>query len=134
MDAKTVKVRSLVERPAVYALPDMTLRRCAELLIEEDIGAALVRGPHHAEGLISERDIVRAIAEGASADTTHVFDVMTEDLVTVKPSADLLDAALAMLDAEVRHLPVVEDDVHYGMISARDALRAFAEGLGAEYD
>lgn len=134
MDAKAVKVHSLVERPAVYALPDMTLRRCAELLIEEGIGAALVRGPHHAEGLVSERDIVRALAEGASPDSTHVFDVMAEELVTVKPSDDLLDATLVMLEAEVRHLPVVEDDVHYGMISARDALRAFAEGLSAEYE
>ena len=128
MDAHSVKVHSLVHRPAVYALPDMTLRQLAVLLPENEIGAALVRGPNHAEGLVSERDIVLAIAEGAGADKTRVSDVMSEDLVTVAPSDDLLAATMTMLEAEVRHLPVVEDGVHFGMISARDALAAFADG------
>lgn len=129
MDAHSVKVHSLVHRPAVYALPDMTLRRLAVLLTENSIGAALVRGPLHAEGLVSERDIVLALAEGSDPDQTHVSDVMAEELLTVSPGDDLLDATMTMLEAEVRHLPVVEDGVHFGMISARDALAAFAEGV-----
>ncbi len=128
MDAHSVKVHSLVHRPAVYALPDMTLRQLALLLTENEIGAALVRGPSHAEGLVSERDIVLAIADGSDPDTTRVSDVMAEELVTIAPKDDLLAATLAMLEAEVRHLPVVEDGVHFGMISARDALAALVEG------
>lgn len=128
MDTHSIKVHALVHRPAVYALPDMTLRQLSVLLTENEIGAALVRGPRHAEGLISERDIVLAIADGAGVDKTRVSDVMSEELVTVSPGDDLLAATMTMLEAEVRHLPVVEDGVHFGMISARDALAAFAEG------
>lgn len=124
-----VLVRSLVHRPAVYVQPDATLRRLAVLLTEEAIGAALVRGPYGAEGLVSERDVVQAVADGADPDQVRVVEVMAEELVTVAPTDHLVDAVLAMLDADVRHLPVVENGVHYGMISARDALRAFADHL-----
>jgi predicted transcriptional regulator len=117
------QVHQLVQRPTVYVHPNDTLRRVAQTFIEESIGAALVRGPHGAIGLVSERDIVRALADGANADRTHAEEVMTVDLVTVGPNDDLLDAVHRMLDAEIRHLPVVEDGVAGGMISARDALQ-----------
>ena len=122
------RVRSLVARPAVYVHADDTLRQVAEMLSEEAIGAALVRGPKgHAIGLVSERDIVRALADGASPSRTKASEIMAEELLTVAPSDELHDAIHAMLDAEVRHLPVVEGDVHFGMVSARDALRALLE-------
>ncbi|MFN8037182.1 MAG: CBS domain-containing protein [Acidimicrobiia bacterium] len=126
MDADQVRVYSLSKGPAVYARPDMNLRQLAVLLTENNIGAALVRGPHHAEGLVSERDLVRAVAEGLPLKGTRVDEIMTEDLVTVHPGDSLFEAVRTMLDAEVRHLPIVEDGVHSGVISARDALAAFA--------
>ena len=52
---------------------------------------------------------------------------MSEELVTVAPNDDVLDAAHRMLDAEVRHLPIMENGVAAGMVSARDALRALVE-------
>jgi predicted transcriptional regulator len=121
------RVQRLAQRPAVYVHTNDTLRRAASVLIEESIGAALVRGAHHAVGLISERDIIRALADGASPDRTHVEDVMAEELLTVGPNDELLDAVHRMLDGEVRHLPIMEDGVAIGMLSARDALRALAE-------
>jgi predicted transcriptional regulator len=117
------QVHQLVQRPTVYVHPNDTLRRVSQTFIEESIGAALVRGAHGAIGLVSERDIVRALAEGANADRMHAEEVMSVDLVTVGPNDDVLDAVHRMLDAEIRHLPVVEDGVAGGMISARDALQ-----------
>ena len=52
---------------------------------------------------------------------------MSEELITVAPNDDLLDAAHRMLDAEVRHLPIFENGVAAGMVSARDALRALVD-------
>jgi len=126
--AGNAKVRSLVTRPAVYVHPDDTLRKVAETLSEEAIGAVLVRGPNGAEGLVSERDVVRALAEGSDPDQERALDVMADELVTVDPNDDLVAAAHLMVDAEIRHLPVVEDGVAFGMISARDALRALTDG------
>jgi predicted transcriptional regulator len=111
----------------VYVHPNDTLRRLAETFVEESIGAALVRGPHGAIGLVSERDVVAAIAEGSDPSRTRVDEIMNEDVITIAPNDDLLDAAHEMLDAEVRHLPIVEDGVVGGMISARDALRALVD-------
>jgi predicted transcriptional regulator len=125
------QVHQLVQRPTVYVHPNDTLRRVAQTFIEESIGAALVRGPHHALGLVSERDIVRAIADGANADRMHAEEIMTEDLVTVGPNDDVIDAVHRMLDAEIRHLPVVEDGVAGGMISARDALQMLVAERGS---
>jgi len=121
------RAQALVTRPVVYVHPNDTLRRLAETLVEESIGAALVRGPHGAIGLVSERDIVRAISEGADPGRTRADEIMNEDVITIAPNDDLLDAAHQMLDAEVRHLPIVEDGVAAGMLSARDALRALVE-------
>jgi CBS domain-containing protein len=121
------RVQSLVARPAVYVHANDTLRDVAQTFIEESIGAALVRGTHGVMGLVSERDLVRAIADGASVSRTPVSDVMVTELVTAAPTDELTDVAHRMLDAEVRHIPVVEDGVAYGMVSVRDALRALTE-------
>lgn len=121
------RVQRLATRPAVYIHPNDTLRHIATTLIEESVGAALVRGPHGAIGLVSERDIVRALSEGANADRMTASDVMAEELLTIGPNDELLDAVHRMLDNEVRHLPVVEGGTAYSMVSARDALRALME-------
>jgi signal-transduction protein with cAMP-binding, CBS, and nucleotidyltransferase domain len=120
------RVQGLVARPAVYVHANDTLKQVAQTLMEESIGASLVRGPHGVVGLVSERDLVRAIADGVSVTRTPVSDVMTTDLITAAPNDELLDVVHRMLDAEVRHLPIVEDGVAYGMVSARDALRVLA--------
>ena len=123
------RVQRLVTRPVVYVHANDSLRQVAVTLVEESIGAALVRGPHGAIGLVSERDIARALAEGAAPDRTTAEEVMAEELVTVTPTDDLRTAVHAMLDAEVRHLPVMDHGVAAGMISARDALQAVTEEL-----
>jgi CBS domain-containing protein len=120
------RIQSLVTRPAVYVHLNDTLRDAARTMVEESIGAALVRGPHGVIGLVSERDIVRAIADGAVASRTPVSEIMATDLVMAAPSDDVLDVVHRMLDAEIRHVPVVEDGVAYGMVSARDALALLA--------
>jgi predicted transcriptional regulator len=118
------RVQALVTRPVVYVHVNDTLRQLATTLTEESIGAALVRGPHGAIGLVSERDVTRALADGADPDRAKVEDIMNEDLVTVAPTDDTYDAVHRMLEAEVRHLPVIEAGVTTGMVSIRDALQA----------
>jgi CBS domain-containing protein len=123
------RVQRLVTRPVVYVHGNDTLRRVAAILVEESIGAALVRGRSGAAGLVSERDIVAALADGANPDRVTAAEVMAEELITIEPGDDLVAAVHRMLDAEVRHLPIVEDGVPSGMVSARDALKAVTEEL-----
>ena len=122
-------IRTLVKRPAVQVQREATLRAVAETLANESIGAVLVR---HTDppGLVSERDVVRALAEGIDPDQERAGDVMTEDVASLPPDAPLTQAVRLMLDNEIRHVPVLEDGVAVGMVSARDVLAVLA-GEGA---
>jgi CBS domain-containing protein len=123
-------VRSLLHRPAVEVALRDTLRSVARTLTEESVGVAVVVAHHelgrgaHAVGVISERDVVAALADGADPDEIWAEDVMTEDLASAAPDDPVLAAARCMLDNEIRHLPVVEGDAIVGVISIRDALQA----------
>ena len=135
MSIENETVRSVVQRPVVVVDPDATLRQVAETLAEDYIGAAVVRatpplGPGtRAEGVISERDIVRALAEGADPDIERAESVMTLDMVTAAPRDTIVSVAERMLDDEIRHVPVTDDGEVVGVVSERDALRIFV----AEY-
>jgi len=126
-------VRTLVHRPAVDVLPETTLRGVAEVLNEEVIGLAIVRAPHpqgsgtRAAGLVSERDIVAALADGSDPDRTRAEDVMTGDLASARPDESIRDAAMRMIENDVRHLPVLDGDDVVGLISLRDVVQALLE-------
>jgi signal-transduction protein with cAMP-binding, CBS, and nucleotidyltransferase domain len=123
-------VRNVVHRPAVQVHADDTLRQVAVTLTEECIGAVVVRNPHRGPawcGIVSERDVVEAVAAGMHPDHTRAADVMTADVAFADPDEPLLAVTMRMLDNEVRHLPIVEDGVVVGVISARDALQVLAD-------
>ena len=124
--AEHEEVRALIQRPAMLVHLDDTLRGLATTFEAESVGAAVVKETHPL-ALVSERDIVNSLASGSDPDETRVRDVMTEDVAVASPTEDVIDVAFRMLDNEIRHIPIVEDDVVIGVISVRDALRALAE-------
>jgi CBS domain-containing protein len=136
MDIEHDAVRALVKQPAILVDPDATLRQVAAVLADDYIGAVVVRGTRpmgapgsRAEGLISERDIVRALAEGADPDVERARNVMTLDLATAAPGDSVLDVAESMLANEIRHVPVSVDGVVVAVVSERDALRSMVEAF-----
>jgi CBS domain-containing protein len=123
-------IRTLIQRPALLVHLDDSLRRLSVIFTEESVGAAVVRDTHP-PALVSERDVVAALAEGADPDGTFARDVMTEDLLVAGPGDPMLEVARRMIDNEVRHVPIVEDEVVVGMVSGRDLLRALVDQAGA---
>jgi len=120
-------VRTLVKRSVVIVDPDSTLRQAAATLADDYIGVAVVpeAGPaNHAGGVISERDIVRALAEGVDPDREVARNVMTLDLATASVGDTIMSVAECMLDNEIRHMPVVDDGAVVGIVSERDVLRS----------
>lgn len=85
--------------------------------------------PDSQVAVISERDIVRALADGADPDAIWAADVGTEEPRYVTPSHPVPRLAEEMLAAGVRHMPVVDDNEVVGMVGARDALRSLTEAL-----
>ena len=119
-------VVTLIARAPVYVSLDATLRDAARILTEESIGALLVRGPHGPAGLLSERDIATALAEGAHADRDRVRDYMTPDLASVAADATVDEAMSRMLANEIRHLVVTKGPATIGLISIRDVAAAMS--------
>jgi CBS domain-containing protein len=116
-----MKITALYSRPAITVDSTDTLRRVAGIMNERNIGALPVLEHGRLAGMVSERDLVRALAFGADLDCL-VMDCMSDGAAWIGPDADSTDAAHKMLALGVRHLPVVQDHRILGMLSARDLL------------
>lgn len=117
-------VQALAHAPVVSVHGPDTLRAAATAMADNQIGLVVVRRGTLAVGVLSERDIVRAIAEGADVDDTRVDEWMTEDLAGVRTDATVREALEAMANNGVRHLLVRHEGRVEGVLSARDLLLA----------
>jgi CBS domain-containing protein len=112
-------------RAVTTAAPTTTLLEIADKLSAKRIGAIVVVGPRgEVAGIISERDIIHALAaRGADCLTSSVAEVMTKEVVTCQ-EADTLDELMAMMTARrFRHLPVLTDGALVGIISIGDVVK-----------
>jgi|TARA_R100000005_G_C5002941_1_gene210866 CBS domain-containing protein len=110
----------------ITVLPSDSISAVASILGERRIGAVLVvDGEGRLQGLLSERDIVRALAEsGGACLDFQVRDLMTTNLVTISP-ADSIDRVMALMtEKRIRHLPVLDDDRLAGFISIGDVVKS----------
>jgi CBS domain-containing protein len=106
--------------------PGMDAIAIAEALAQHRIGAVLVRDADGAVlGIVSERDIVRAIARSQTAALAQTArELMTADLVTVSPATTVAEAFALMTNHRCRHLPVMQDGRLLGMVSIGDLVKA----------
>jgi CBS domain-containing protein len=112
-------------RSVTTARPDHTLQDVASKLAARKIGAVVVVGENGAvDGIISERDVIRAIAErGVAALDMPASRFMTRDVVTCSETS-LVDETMEMMTSgRFRHLPVVEDGALVGIISIGDVVK-----------
>jgi CBS domain-containing protein len=112
---------------------DDAATRAVALLVEHNIGAVVVVEGDAIRGILSERDILRAINEGADAfDALRVADIMTADVITGRAAADLPAVMQVMSERRIRHLPIVEEGRLAGMISIGDVVNALRRDAEAE--
>jgi len=125
-------VSTIMSWPVATIDHDATLDEAAEALAADDIGVLLVLRDGDPAGIVSERDIVAHVAAGADLSHLLVGEVMADDLVTVQADLSILAAARSMVDAEVRHLPVLQGRLIAGMVSIRDLVPVLLDGIGDE--
>lgn len=130
----TDPVRKVMMWPVAVIDGTASMRQAAEALAADEIGVLLVLEHGALVGVVSERDLVRHVAEDANPDHLDVQDIMTVDLVAVTPDDTVLDAANQMLTAGVRHLPVQEEDLVAGVVSVRDVLAVLADAATEDGD
>lgn len=115
-------VRAVMTRVVATVPVWQSLRDVARELAADEVSSVLVVDGRRTVGLISERDLVDAVAAGDSLDDTQASDVMTSDLVWADPDDSIADTAALMLDVGVRHVPVGDAELVIGIVSARDVL------------
>ncbi len=104
---------------------DATLSRAVTLLVEHNIGALVVMNEQaKLTGIISERDVVRALARGENALVQRVGDVMTAAVIVASPQDDLRSVMNTMTQKRIRHLPVLEQGQLVGIVSIGDMVKA----------
>ena len=112
-----------IYRPgAITAAADESLEQTAARLEDKDISALVILDGHRLVGIITERDIVRAVADRRDLADGTAGEYMTSAPATVELDTSLADVARTMLAYGVRHLPVVVAGEVIGMVSARDLL------------
>ena len=117
-----VRVRQLMQAEVLEAERDELLSEAAIRMRDHQVGSLMVLSGDELVGILSERDIVRAIAEGRSPSQEKLGEWMSHGPATIRPEVPADEAVLAVLQRDVRHLPVVEGRRVLGMISARDIL------------
>ena len=125
--ARMKLLRDIAIRHLVTVEPATTLRRVAQVMTGRGVGCAIAVENERVAGIITERDILHAVAKEQNVDTTTVADVMTRDVVSGAPGWDLLRAVKTMTDGGFRHLLVMEMEDPVGIVSLRDLIDTMAE-------
>ena len=116
-------VRDIMRTSLVTLSPGETVETAVRIMKENNIGSVLVVDAGKLVGIFTERDLLAMVAGGAGLDK-KLGDVMTRNVVTVRPDDPVVKAVCKMVDYNIRHVPVVDDSgAPLGMVSARDVLR-----------
>jgi CBS domain-containing protein len=115
-------VADIMSRNVLSVAPDATLSAAAQKMSGGRVGAVVVLDGQKLRGILTERDVLRAVAEGR-VDGSRVDEWMTRDPDTIEPSESTDIAATLMIHGGFRHLPVVQDESVIGIISIRDLMR-----------
>lgn len=118
-------VRNLMKSPVVLVGPEESLRRAAQVMREHGIGAVVVEQSDQVVGILTERDVMHAVAQMGDVEIARVGDHMSAPVVTASPNWDVTVAATEMSDRRIRHLVVLQAGRALGVLSVRDVMSVF---------
>ena len=117
------RLEELMQRTVVAAAPEDTIGEIAQKMVDAGVGSAVVVDGGRLIGILTERDLMRAVAGRVHASEARVREWMTADPITADASTHATEAARIMLEHGFRHLPVVAGDRTVGIVSIRDVAR-----------
>lgn len=119
-------VEEMMRRNVLNVRSDGTLEQAAQAMIERRTGSAIVLNGTALVGIVTERDVLRAVANGRIPWSTKISEVMTADPITVSPETLADEAIQIMLEGGFRHLPICQDGALVGLVSLREVMRSQA--------
>ncbi len=115
--------------------PEQTVREALALLADHNIGAVIVvDSGGRPTGVVSERDIVRAMARSEGVGSKAVGTIMTSPVIVGSPQDDLFAVGHTMTEKRIRHIPVVDKGALVGIVSIGDVLKAQRDKYQGEVD
>jgi CBS domain-containing protein len=128
-----MKVSEVMTRDVQTVRPDQTAREAANFMLNADAGSIPVTEGDRLIGMITDRDIaVRGVAKGNGPDTP-VREIMTNDIICARASDDVEDVASKMSKAQVRRLPVIDEQEKLcGIVSLGDLSRETDDDTAAQ--
>ncbi len=124
MTTPDAAVRTVAATNVAWANPSDTVRAMAAVMHANNCGALVVHRRDGSIAVVTERDFVRALAEGADPDDVWAADVMSREVLTTSPDEPILSVAEMMHDAHIRHVVLVDDaGAAVGIVSLRDVVR-----------
>ena len=124
-----MKISEVMTRDVETISPDQSVKEAASFMLSADTGAIPVTDGDRLIGMITDRDIaVRGVANGRGPETP-VRELMTNEIVAARESDDVDDVAMRMSEAQVRRLPVVDDEQRLcGIVSIGDLTQKAEDG------
>ena len=120
-----MQLKEIMRSDVVDVEPAATLQEAAQAMKEGRISSVLVTEDGYLIGILTERDMVKAVAEGIDTEITHVRDYMTPTPVAVGPDMTVEEGVAIMMEHGFRHLPIVDGERELkGVVSIRDLARA----------
>ena len=119
-------VRQYMSRDLLSVETSVSIMQVAQRMVDRNVGAVLVLDAGRLVGILTERDVLRAVARGLS-DDMRVADCMTAQPETIAPDDTTEHAAVVMLHGGFRHLPVIQGDDLVGVLSIRDLVPLLLE-------
>jgi CBS domain-containing protein len=120
-----MQLREIMRTDVIDVEPAETLQAAAQAMKEGKISSVLVTEDGYLIGILTERDVVKAVAEGIDTEVTHIRDYMTSAPTAATPDTSVEEAAQIMLEHGFRHLPVVDGERELkGVVSIRDLAKA----------
>ena len=117
-----MRVSQLMQPEVWQTFPEESLTDAAVRMRDHGVGSLAVVDGDDLVGILTERDLLWAMADGAAPNVTRVATYMSAPAVVVSPDTDVAAAGRLMVGHDIRHLPVVEAGELRGMLSARDLL------------
>lgn len=117
------RVHDCMTTKPVVVKPSTTIQEIAAVMDKNHVGSILVEENGEVLGIVSEQDIVRKAVSKKMDPATKVSEIMEKKLITIDPSKDIYEAITIMRDYNIRHLPVMDNEVLTGLITSKDILK-----------
>ena len=125
-----IKAEDVMATEVAIMDKSVSVKKAAEVMAHEDISAIIVTVEGKAQGIVTERDILkRIVVEDKNAGKTKVKDIMSSPLVAIEPSSNLEEAARIMFEKKIKNLPVTHENRLVGLINLQDICRLQPEIL-----